>query len=102
MSIKFNKYNVTNTDTKIKARIFYSIGRRYDERACVTLYAKDYDRSLGKIFKDEYVNDTDSQSDYFDEGRVTLFTDHPLYEQALKMAALQYAGSKKGGKPCQK
>lgn len=48
--IKFNKHNVTDTETKIKARVLYSLDNRIDGRKCVTIYAKDYDRSLGKIF----------------------------------------------------
>lgn len=81
--IKLNKYNVT--DGNIKARVTYKISNRIDKKECVTIYAKDYDRSLGKIFK-EYVNDTELQTDYFDKGRVNLFSDNPLYEQALKRA----------------
>ncbi len=84
MTIKFNKYNVTNGE--IKARVFYSIGNRTDGSPCVTLYAKDYTHNLGKIFKDIYKNDTDLMTDYFDQGQVELFEDHPLYEQALKRA----------------
>ena len=82
--IKFNRYHVTNGE--IKARVFYSIGNRIDGRNAVTLYAKDYDRRLGKIFKDCYINDTDLMTDYFDQGHVTLFEDHPLYLKALEKA----------------
>lgn len=82
--IKFNKYHVTNGE--IKARVFYSISNRADKRECVTIYARDYDRSLGKIFKEEYKNETDLMTDYFDEGHVTLFKDHPLYASALESA----------------
>lgn len=82
--IKFNKYHVTNGE--IKARVFYCVGNRIDGRACVTLYARDYDRKLGKIFNSEYKNDTDSMTDYFDKGNVVLFSDHPLYKIALKRA----------------
>ncbi len=77
--MKFRKYFVANGD--IKARISYSLDNRIDGRNCVTLYAKDYTRALGKLFK-EYKNDTDSMTDYFDQGRVTLFEDHPLYLEA--------------------
>jgi cell fate regulator YaaT (PSP1 superfamily) len=83
--IKFNKHNVTDTETKTKARVLYSLDNRVDGRKCVTIYAKDYDRSLGKIFN-EYENDTDTMTDYFDEGRVILFEDHPLYKQARERA----------------
>lgn len=85
--IKFNKYHVTDGTTK--ARVFYSISARIDGRECVTLYAKDYSRSLGKIFPQEYKNDTDSMTDYFDEGRVRIFADHPLYTAALKRATMR-------------
>lgn len=83
--IKFNKHNVTDTETKIKARVLYSLDNRIDGRKCVTIYAKDYDRSLGKIFN-EYENDTDTMTDYFDEGRVVLFEDHILYAKARERA----------------
>ena len=83
--IKFNKHNVTDTETKIKARVLYSLDNRIDGRKCVTIYAKDYDRSLGKNFN-EYENDTDTMTDYFDAGRVILFEDHPLYKQARERA----------------
>lgn len=87
MAIKFNKYNVTNGQQK--ARVFYSLDNRADGRKCVTMYAKDYDRSLGKIFADEYKNDTDSMTDYFDQGRVVLFESHPLYAAARARAELR-------------
>ena len=78
--IKFNKYNVTNG--KIKARVHYSIDNRIDHRKCVTIYAKDYTGALGNVFADEYKNDTDLMTDYFDKGKVVLFEDHPLYSAA--------------------
>jgi hypothetical protein len=82
--IKFNKFNVTNgTD---KAKVHYSLDNRTDGRTCVTIYAKDYDRSLGRIFDDEYTNNSDSQTDYFEKGRVVLFDDHPLYAAARAQA----------------
>lgn len=86
MTIKFNKYHVTNGTTK--ARVFYSLDNRVDGRKVVTLYAKDYDRSLGEVFKAEYEykNDTDSMTDYFDKGRVRLFEDHRLYAAARARA----------------
>lgn len=85
LTIKFNKYHVTNgTD---KARCHYSLDNRVDGRKCVTIYAKDYDRALGRIFADgEYKNDSDSMTDYFDQGRVVLFEDHPLYAIARARA----------------
>jgi hypothetical protein len=82
--IKFNKFNVTNGTDKAKVR--YSLDNRCDGRACVTIYAKDYDSTLGHIFFEEYINNTDTMTDYFDKGRVVLFADHPLYAAARARA----------------
>ena len=82
--MKFNKHHVTDGTTK--ARVFYSLDNRVDGRKAVTLYAKDYDNALGKLFGDSYKNDTDSMTDYFDEGRAVLFEDHPNYAAARARA----------------
>jgi hypothetical protein len=87
-NIKFKKHYVTNGT--IKARIRYSLDNRIDGRKCVTLYAKDWDTdwsmAFGCAFSDTYKNDTDSMTDYFDQGRVCLFEDHPLYAIAREAA----------------
>ena len=82
--IRFNKHHVT--DGTIKARVFYSLDNRGDARPCVTLYARDYDRKLGELLADSYHNDTDSQTDYFEQGRAVLFPDHQLYKAARERA----------------
>lgn len=85
--IKFNKYNVTNTETKAKARVWYSLDNRVDGRACVTIYHKDYSDALFQTMGSEgYTNNTDSMVDYFDKGHVDLFEDHPLYAAARTRA----------------
>jgi sialic acid synthase SpsE len=84
--IKFNKYNVTDTVSKKKARVYYSINNRADGRKCVTLYTKDYTNCLGDIFADNFVDNTDTMTDYFEKGKVTLFEGHPEYSKALEMA----------------
>ena len=78
--IKFNKHHITNG--AVKSRVHYSLDNRVDGRKCVTIYAKDYDGSLGRILSDDYVNNSDSMTDYFEKGRVVLFADHPLYSMA--------------------
>ena len=80
--MKFNKYNVTNG--AIKVRVHYNLDNRLDSRKCVTIYAKDYGNDLHKLFPNDYKNDTDSRTDYFEEGKVNLFEDHPHYESARK------------------
>ena len=84
--VKFNKYHVTNGTHK--ARVSYSVDNRTDGRECVTLYAKDYCNSLHFIFADAYVNNSDSMTDYFERGRVVLFSDHPLYTAARARAVV--------------
>lgn len=84
--IKFNKYHVVDTETKVKARVHYSIGGRRDSRSCVTLYAEDYNDNLFELFGDIYENQTDTMTDYFEKGRVNLFADHPLFDAAMKRA----------------
>lgn len=80
--LKFNKHNVTNTATKAKARVYYSLDNRGDNKKCVTLYAKDYGDGLDKLFPKEVKNDTEIISDYIEKSRVYLFEDHPLYQTA--------------------
>ena len=81
MTIKFNKHHVTNGT--VKARCHYSLDNRVDGRKCVTIYAKDYGHHLAEVLgSDDYKNDTDTMTDYFDKGRVVLFEGHPLYADA--------------------
>ena len=84
--IRFMKHYVT--DGSVKARVWYSMDNRRDGRKCVTLYAKTYDdgRRLGEILPDQYVNETDFHTDYFEKGRVVLFEDHGLYPAARQRA----------------
>ena len=84
--VKFNKYHVIDKATGKKARVFYSLDNRIDGRKCVTLYAKDYERTLADILSGAYHNDTDIQSDYFDKGKAVLFEDHPMYALARHTA----------------
>lgn len=79
-TIKFLKFCVTDGTNRVK--VYYSLDNRSDKRPCVTLYEKDYGYDLGKLFPDIYKNDTDISTDYFDNGHVTLFADHPLYKAA--------------------
>lgn len=86
--IKFQKFYVTNGS--VKARVSYSEGPINDRQAdgsfklreCITLYARDYTATLAAVFEGtdtKYQNDTDSMTDYFDEGRVRIFPESPLY-----------------------
>jgi hypothetical protein len=91
--IKFNQFNVQSTVTGEKAKVWYSLDNRFDGRNCVTIYSKDYNRALGRVFADVggYKNDTDTQTDYFDKGSVTIYEDSPLYAIARARANLNDA-----------
>ena len=82
--VKFNKFNVSRG--LVKARVFYSVDNRTDFKKCVTLYAKDYGHALREIFGDAYQNNTDIETDYFEQGRAVLFDSHPLYAAARARA----------------
>lgn len=87
--INFGRYAITMG--KVRASVFYSLDNRVDGRQCVTIYSRDYGHALCDIFgRDVYKNDTDTMTDYFDKGRVVLFSDHPLYAAARTRAETKY------------
>jgi hypothetical protein len=92
--VKFNKHHVAGNG--IKARVHYSLDNRTDGRKVVTLYAKDYDGSLGKIIPDAASNDTELQSDYIVTDTVRLFENHPLYSAARARAEAIQAAMRAG------
>jgi len=85
--IKLMKHYVTNG--VVKARVWYSRNHLVDGRDCVTIYAKDYDGALGRVFANHgiYRNDTDIMTDYFDKGLVRVFADSPFWNDACAKAA---------------
>ena len=89
MQIKFQTHYVTNGKTKASCK--YHAGQDINGRLRVTIYAKDYGHTLGAIIEDGYENHTDTQTDYFDKGRVTLYPEHPLYAAALERAEKNHA-----------
>ena len=84
MQIKFQTHYVTNGQVKVRCR--YTSGKDIHGRSRVVLYSKDYGHALSALFLDEYENNTDTQTDYFERGNVTLYSDHPLYAAALQRA----------------
>ena len=88
MSIRLMKHYVTNG--AVKARVHYSRAVLTNGRDCVTLYAKDYTGELWKIFgdSDNYENNTDICTDYFEKGRVRIYPDNPLWAAACGPAPI--------------
>lgn len=82
LTVKFNRYHVTNGTTK--ARVHYTLDNRVDHLACVTIYARDYGHALAQATEAlgvSYHNDTDFMTDYFDKGRVVVFETHPHWAE---------------------
>lgn len=75
---------------KIKAKVWYSTGTRRRSKdlpyePCITIYENgDYwsDKAFRAIFTD-FKNETDVQTDYFDDSSVSIFQDDPRYPLAL-------------------
>lgn len=80
-SIVFRKHFVRDTETNEKAKVHYSLDNRIDGRKCVTIYEKDYERNLHKIFENATDN-SDIMTDYIEFSKVVLFESHPLYNEA--------------------
>ena len=83
MTIKFNKHHVTDGTTK--ARCHYTVDGRWDGRKVVTIYAKDYGRTMTAIFENAR-NDTDSQQDVFRTDTMDIFEGDPMYPAAYAAA----------------
>lgn len=84
LDVKFQKYYVAGNGAKAKA--WYSLDNRIDGRNCVTIYAKEYSGDLVKVFGSLVIDNSDSQSDYFEKGKVVLFEGNPLYAAARARA----------------
>jgi hypothetical protein len=83
--IKFNDHNVTNTETKEKCKIRYSLDNHISGKPNVTIYAKTYAGDLFPIFSNAQ-NATDSMTDYFEKDRVRFFEGDEHYEAARAAA----------------
>ena len=79
-TVKFLKFCVKDFDGN-NVRVHYSLDNRCDERACVTIYAKDYSGHLYPIFGDKIINNTDLMSDYFEKDRIVIFSDSVFYSE---------------------
>lgn len=86
--IKFNLYNIVNTETGDKVKVFYNNGVDIHGNDRVAIYAKDYGSQLSKIFNDVR-NETDSMTDYFETDTVAFYEGDAFFQEA-KAAAERY------------
>lgn len=86
MTIRLMKHYATNGTEK--AKVSYSRCVLTNGKDCVTIYAKDYTGSLGRVFAGNamYENDTELMTDYFEKGRVRVYPDNPLWDAATARA----------------
>lgn len=95
MAIKFFYNGIKGSDGKLQ-KGSYSDGELYHHPAgTITIYANNYRRfsqEIAEAFTIE--NDTDYQTDYFDEDRIRVVPSHPLYaavKAALDKRQAKYA-----------
>lgn len=84
--IKFNLHNVTDTETKAKARVHYDLDNHISGKPCVTLYGKTCLENLSAIFKEGVENNTDLMTDYFEDDRIRFFEGDKHYNAARATA----------------
>lgn len=93
MAIRFMKHYVT--DGQVKARVFYTRGQRYVKqpdgsrvlRDGVSIYAKDYGRTLRQFPALMAENGTDISTDYIEQDSAFLLPEHPMHAAALARCA---------------
>lgn len=83
--------NATTAETKIKFQKHHLVvdGKKHpvsywadDTRKVVTIYDREYGSALFHVFPDLYRNESDSQTDYFEHGRVVIPEGHEYYAPA--------------------
>lgn len=84
--IKFNLHNVTDTETKAKARVIYDLDNHVSGLPCVTLYGKTCLENLSAIFSTGVKNNSDSMTDYFEDDRIRFFEGDEHYAAARETA----------------
>lgn len=77
-NIKFNLYKITKGSESIG--VWYSV-----EDDSVVIYASNYGRELSSFFPEEmHVNNTDSQTDYFEKSKIILTEKSKNYDEIRK------------------
>ncbi len=80
--IKFNKRNVIDTETGIKASVKYSFGKDIHGQNRVWIYENNCGQNLLKIFA-KAVNNSDMMADYIEASKVSFFEDDQYYAASL-------------------
>jgi len=88
--LKFFYNGIKASDGKLQ-KCSYSKGYSHDPQA-ITIYARNYNRFCKEIRAQFTVeNNTDSMTDYFEEDRIRVNADHPLYAQVAAAEAQKAA-----------
>jgi hypothetical protein len=82
--LKFNMYNITDTETGLKVKVRYMHTKDIHGKMRVWILEDGYSRKLFKLF-DNAKNDSDGMTDYFEETRVIFYEGHPYYDEILKV-----------------
>lgn len=94
-TLRFFWNGIKGSDKKLQ-RVFYSDGALMNSPAgTITIYGRDY-RSFSAEIRDAFKveNDSDMMTDYFEQDRIRVTPDHPLFDQvkiALQAREAHYA-----------
>lgn len=81
--IKFNKYNVTDTTSKISTKVSYTLRVDGNGKNIVRICDKGY--GLLKIFP-KATNNSDSMTDYFEDTTMSFKSGDEYYNESLEQA----------------
>lgn len=84
--IKFNKYNIVDTETGLKVRVHYSFNSDKEGlNPYIYISQKDWDKNLLKIFA-HAKNNSDGREDYFETSHVRIYPGDKNYDEAYVQA----------------
>lgn len=92
--VRMMKHYIQNVQTGAKARVRYSRGvllvgpngERGGSYDCVTLYGKDCLENLSRVLFSGVQNDSDMQTDYFENDRFRVWPSSPMWARAVELA----------------
>lgn len=81
-TLKFFYNGIKVNGGKLQKASYSAGGFRSHPEGTIAVYAREYTRFTGEIAEQfQVINETDSQTDYFETDRFYVFPSHPLYSQ---------------------